>query len=1095
MTNVSQSQNNHTGIENILQNYSFVENSSIGNRLSDFEILQILGENEFGFVAKVKSKKNLKIYAMKNFDYTKIERHNLKYYLNESTFMKKLDNPNICKLYTSFKGDDNKIYMIIEYMDNGNLFTFLNSYIKLDKKIEEEKLWNIFEQCLKALKYIHSKGLIHRDIKPANLLLNNKGEVKLSNFGVSALVNIEKAKLFTTEEKREEKLINQMTKVGSGSFQAPEINDVENLDNPYDDKIDVYSMGVTFCTLAFFQVELPEKDEYYSKELINIIKEMTKKQNERPNSSDIYKVFMKAYLEKYFHSTGLISCINCLYLYYSKNNNFLENLDDNISNHEISSQLNIILKALPDKKSDNEKSFSQLIYEFRELLYKKGLKIYESGNNEIEPISIINFLLKKMHKELIIKFDQNIQNNGNKVESQNATNIQSNISNNFYGLYKIKRQCNECFHPLNDTYNNFSYIPIDINLLINKNQNQNKKELNIKNALEFINKHSKSINGKNLIYCGNCHKNSDYKITKKFYNLPKNLIIFFDRGENCQYKNFVNFEAKLKFDKNNKIECFQNQIFTYDLLGIICRNEKTINNYSKKTVKESYTSYEINKNNTNKYINSENKQELDLNQIKKNGDVMALFYYCNDVKPVFDINPMSNSNLNNNPPNNNNIVKNNNNQIPNSGNNLDNNMNIKMITRNMIKPVIENISIKNNIINSSNNNNNNNNNINNNHLQNNIYNNQNQLNQNNNNNNFNNNMIKQNNMNNPENQFNNNKNNCSNNYNYLKGTYNPFAAALSNKNKINNNQNQNINQMSNNDNNNNNSKGYSRRHSNSFNEKNKNNINYSINNNNINNKGNMDSNMNNSNKNMNYNQNNNNNNMNFNQNNNNNMNFNQNNNNNMNFNQNNNNNMNYIQNNNNNNNMNYIQNNNNNMNYIQNSNNNNNNMNYNMLNNSTYSNNMNNNMNYNMNNNINNNMNGNMNNNINGNINNNMNLFNNLAGKTYNPNTISINNISYNMNNNINNFQNNGNYNMNNNMNNNLNNNVNYNMNNNMNNNMSYNMNNIMNNNMNNNMNYNVNNNINNSMDSNMNNNMNNNMSYNMSNNNFIQFNQNQMNN
>ena len=95
--------------------------------------------------------------------------------------------------------EGNNIYMIMEFMDNGDLFNFLNANLKLGKKIKEEKLWNIFEQCLKGLVYIHSKGLIHRDIKPANLLINNEGQVKLSDFNVSALTNIEKARNFTKD--------------------------------------------------------------------------------------------------------------------------------------------------------------------------------------------------------------------------------------------------------------------------------------------------------------------------------------------------------------------------------------------------------------------------------------------------------------------------------------------------------------------------------------------------------------------------------------------------------------------------------------------------------------------------------------------------------------------------------------------------------------------------------------------------------------------------------------------------------------------------------------------------------------------------------
>ena len=350
-------QNNIQIIDAFFQNYNFIEDSEIGSHLSDFEILQVLGEGGFGFVAKVKSKINLNIYAMKKVDLTKVDPELLKYSQNESLFMKKLIHPNICRLYISFK-EDQSIYMIMEFMDNGDLFKFLNANMRLGKQIEEEKLWNIFEQCLRALKYIHSLGLIHRDIKPANLLLNNKGEVKLSDFNVSALLNIGKAKFFTKDEKKEEELVNQMTQVGSGNFQAPEVKALENFDIPYDEKIDVYSMGITFCTLAFYKVELPENPGYYSKELIYIIKEMLKGQNERPDSSKIYNDFIKIYVEKYLHSTGLISCINCFYLYNSLKEHFLQNGDDIGPKCEISFHFNQIIKALHEKNKNENLSIS-----------------------------------------------------------------------------------------------------------------------------------------------------------------------------------------------------------------------------------------------------------------------------------------------------------------------------------------------------------------------------------------------------------------------------------------------------------------------------------------------------------------------------------------------------------------------------------------------------------------------------------------------------------------------------------------------------------------------------------------------------------------
>ena len=231
-----------------IDNNSTITNNSIGNCLKDFEILQVLGKGAFGYVAKVKSKKNLKIYAMKKNDLSIIDDDDIKkYYENEGIFMKVLDHPNICKLYTTFK-ENNSVYLIMEYMDSGDLFTFLDAYKKLGEYISEEKLCIIFLQCLNSLQYIHSLGIIHRDIKPANFLYNSNGEVKLSDFNVSALQNIENAMLFTRDEEKKEELINRGTQIGSGKFQAPEINEEEN----YDDKVDIYSLGVTFCTVAFF---------------------------------------------------------------------------------------------------------------------------------------------------------------------------------------------------------------------------------------------------------------------------------------------------------------------------------------------------------------------------------------------------------------------------------------------------------------------------------------------------------------------------------------------------------------------------------------------------------------------------------------------------------------------------------------------------------------------------------------------------------------------------------------------------------------------------------------------------------------------------
>ena len=92
-----------------------------------------------------------------------------------------LDHPNIVKLLGFFY-DDNKIYLILEYCDGGELYKDLKA--QPDHCYPETKAAEYIYQVSLALKYIHSKDIIHRDIKPENLL-NCLGVIKLADFGWS----------------------------------------------------------------------------------------------------------------------------------------------------------------------------------------------------------------------------------------------------------------------------------------------------------------------------------------------------------------------------------------------------------------------------------------------------------------------------------------------------------------------------------------------------------------------------------------------------------------------------------------------------------------------------------------------------------------------------------------------------------------------------------------------------------------------------------------------------------------------------------------------------------------------------------------------
>jgi len=187
----------------------------------------MLGQGAFGEVRKCLHRDTKATRAVKLIKKESMSSEEEQSFKHEISILKKLDHPNILKLYEVFE-DDKRYYLVTEMCKGGELF----DEIVLKVQFSEKEAATIIQQILQAVAYCHDNGIVHRDLKPENALIDKEmnNTLKIIDFGTAVKFDIGKELLNTTH--------------GTSYYIAPEV-----LSKSYDEKCDVWSLGVILYIL------------------------------------------------------------------------------------------------------------------------------------------------------------------------------------------------------------------------------------------------------------------------------------------------------------------------------------------------------------------------------------------------------------------------------------------------------------------------------------------------------------------------------------------------------------------------------------------------------------------------------------------------------------------------------------------------------------------------------------------------------------------------------------------------------------------------------------------------------------------------------
>jgi len=204
----------------------------IGTQIGHYFIEAKIGEGAMGVVYKARDLKLKRLVALKFLKPLALANEDDRArFFREAEAAAALDHPNICTIY-EISEHEGQAFFSMAFVEGRSLKEIIQN-----GQIETETAADITLQIARGLQEAHEKGVVHRDIKPSNILITDKGQVKIVDFGLAHLRDTSK-------------ITKTGTTLGTPAYMSPEQVDGLKLDH----RTDVFSLGVVFYEMLTGQL-------------------------------------------------------------------------------------------------------------------------------------------------------------------------------------------------------------------------------------------------------------------------------------------------------------------------------------------------------------------------------------------------------------------------------------------------------------------------------------------------------------------------------------------------------------------------------------------------------------------------------------------------------------------------------------------------------------------------------------------------------------------------------------------------------------------------------------------------------------------------